>query len=444
MSLKSSTKVDVNTTELVFTADAEKFSAAVEAAFQRQKKQITVPGFRKGKASRKLIEKYYGEGVFYEDAINILINEEMPSAVRDSELVLVDTPRIEIISADTENGVEYKAVCITKPEVTVPEYKGLKAPKDVKDITDEDIDEQIEQIRQRNARILSVDDRPAQLEDEVIIDFEGFMDGEAFEGGQADEFPLRLGSGQFISGFEDQIVGHSVGDEFDVNVTFPEDYQMEEYAGKPAVFKVKLNGINTTELPEIDDDLIKDTTEFDTIDEWKNDIRTKLSQQAENRAETKFEDYLMKTLIDTTECIIPKCMFEKRIDQLIREFEDGLKHQGMSVSIYLQYTGMDMDSFRETFRIRAENEVKLRLALEKIADTENLIPTEEEIDDGLKDLAEANNMSVADVKLRIDYTGYVTDLKAIKAVAFVKENAVIDNTIVTENESDDEDDLEEE
>lgn len=430
MSLKSSTKVDVNTHELVFTVDAAAFTAAIEKVFQRQKKNIQVPGFRKGKASKKLIEKYYGEGVFYEDAINSLINEEMPDAVRESELTLVDTPRIEVISADTENGVEYKAVCITKPEVTIPEYKGLKAPKNIKDITDEDINVQIEQIRQRNARIVSVDDRPAQIGDEVIIDFEGFMDGKAFDGGKADEFPLKLGSGQFIPGFEDQIVGHSIGEEFDVNVTFPEEYQMEEYAGKPATFKIKLNGVNMTELPEIDDELIKDTTEFDTIEEWKNDIKEKLEKQSETRAATQFEDYLMQTLIDTTECVIPKCMFERRIDQLIREFEESLKHQGMSVDIYLQYTGMDMDSFRETFRSRAESEVKLRLALEKIADTENLIPTEEEIDDGLKDIAEANNMSVAEIKQRINLDAYITDLKTIKAVEFVKDNAVVDNTLV--------------
>lgn len=438
MGLKSSTKVDVNTHELVFTADAETFNSAIDRAFQRQKKNIQVPGFRKGKASKKLIEKYFGEGVFYEEAINYLINTDMPDAIRESELVLVDTPRVEVISADKENGVEYKAICITKPEVTISEYKGLKAPKDVKEVTEEDIEVQIEQIRQRNARIVSVDDRPAELNDEVIIDFEGFMNDEAFEGGKADEFPLKLGSGQFIPGFEDQIVGHSIGDEFDVNVTFPEEYQMEEYAGKPAVFKVKLNGINMTELPEIDDDLIKDTTEFETIEEWKNDIKTKLEQQAQTRAETQFYDYLMQKLIDTVECVIPKCMFEKRIDFLIRDFENSLKYQGMSVDIYLQYTGMDMDSFRETFRERAENEVKLRLALEKIADIENLIPTEEDINEGLKDYAEANKMTVEALKPRIDMDAYITDLKNVKAADFVKENAIVDNTLVP-NEDEEED-----
>ena len=386
MSLKSSTKVDVNTHELVFAVDAEAFSAAVEKAYQRQKKSITVPGFRKGKASKKLVEKYYGEGVFYEEAINGLINSEMPDAIKESELVLVDTPRIEVVSADKENGVEFKAICITKPEITVADYKGIKAPKNVKDITDADIDAQIEQIKQRNARIVSVDDRPAMLQDEVIIDFEGFMDGTPFEGGKADEFPLKLGSGQFIPGFEEQIVGHSIGDE------------------------------------------------FETVDEWKDDLREKLEKQAETRAESEFENYIMQTLIDTADGVIPKCMFDHRVDSLIRNFEHGLKQQGMSVDIYLQYTGMDMDSFRETFQERAENEVKLRLALEKIADMENIQPAEEEIDSQLQEVADANNLSLEDVKLRIPMDDFITDLRVTKAIEFVKENAVVDNTISTEKE----------
>lgn len=434
MSLKSSTKVDVNTQELVFTVDAEAFAAAIEKTYQRQKKNIQVPGFRKGKASKKLVEKYFGEGVFFEDAINLLINQEMPSAIEESELVLVDTPKIEVVKADLEEGVEFKAICITKPEITIPEYKGLKAPKNVKDITEDEIAVQVEQIRQRNARIVSVDDRAAQNDDEVIINFEGFIDDVAFEGGKADEFPLKLGSGQFIPGFEEQIVGHSIDDEFDVNVTFPEEYQMEEYAGKAAVFKVKLNAINMTELPEIDDELIKDTTEFESLEEWKNDIKTKLEAQAESKAAAEFENYLMQTIIDTAEGVIPKVLFDKRVDQLILEFERSLKSQGMSVEIYLQYTGMDMESFKETFVERAENEVKLRLALEYVAETENLVPTEDEINDGLKDIAAANKMTVEDVKMRIDFDAYMTDLKAIKAVALVKENAIIDNTIVPEKD----------
>ncbi len=432
MSLKSSTKVDVNTQELVFTVDGAAFDAAIEKAYQRQKKNINVPGFRKGKASRKLVEKYYGEGVFFEEAINGLINAEMPDAIKEAELELVDTPKIEVVSADVKDGVEFKAICVTKPEVTVSEYKGLKAPKNVKDITEDDINAQIEQIRQRNARIVSVDDRAAQLRDEVIINFEGFMDGVAFDGGQAEDFPLKLGSGQFIAGFEDQIVGHSIGDEFDVNVTFPEDYQMEEYAGKPAVFKVKLNAINMTELPEVDDELIKDTTEFDTIDEWKADIKAKLEQQAETRAASEFENHLMQKIIENTDGVIPKCMFDHRIDSLVSNFEHSLKQQGMDLDIYLQYTGMDMDSFRESFTERAENEVTLRLGLEKIAELENIEISDEAIENQLKEIADANNMTVEDVRMRLPMNDFVDDLRVNKAVEFVKENAVVDNTITSE------------
>lgn len=432
MSLKSSTKVDVNTTELLFTADAETFSAAVEKAFQRQKKNITVPGFRKGKANRKLIEKYYGEGVFFEEAINTIINSEMADAIKEAELVLVETPKIEVISADINEGVEYKAICITKPEVTIENYKGIKAPKKVKEITEDDINAQIEQIKQRNARIISIDNRPCENKDEVIIDFEGFIDGEAFEGGKAEQFPLKLGSGQFIPGFEDQVVGHSIGEEFDINVTFPEEYQMEEYAGKQAVFKIKIHAINATEYPEFDDELIKDTTEFDTADEWKEDLKKKLEDQAEVRANSEFENYIVKQVIDLAECVIPKCMFDHRIDGLIQNFEFGLKQQGMSLDMYLQYTGMDMDSFRETFQDRAENEVKLRLALEKIADIENINPTEDEINAQLQEIADANKLSVEDVKMRLPMDDFLTDMRVTKAIDFVKENAVVDNSIDTE------------
>lgn len=432
MSLKSSTKVDVNTTELLFTADAETFSAAVEKAFQRQKKNITVPGFRKGKANRKLIEKYYGEGVFFEEAINTIINSEMADAIKEAELVLVETPKIEVISADINEGVEYKAICITKPEVTIENYKGIKAPKKVKEITEDDINAQIEQIKQRNARIISIDNRPCENKDEVIIDFEGFINGEAFEGGKAEQFPLKLGSGQFIPGFEDQVVGHSIGEEFDINVTFPEEYQMEEYAGKQAVFKIKIHAINATEYPEFDDELIKDTTEFDTADEWKEDLKKKLEDQAEVRANSEFENYIVKQVIDLAECVIPKCMFDHRIDGLIQNFEFGLKQQGMSLDMYLQYTGMDMDSFRETFQDRAENEVKLRLALEKIADIENINPTEDEINAQLQEIADANKLSVEDVKMRLPMDDFLTDMRVTKAIDFVKENAVVDNSIDTE------------
>lgn len=432
MSLKSTTKTDVNTTELVLTIDAASFENAVEKEYQRQKKSIQLPGFRKGKVSRKLAEKQFGEGVFYEGAINSLLGPELDSAIKEAEIEIVDRPSVEIVSIDKETGVELKAVCVTKPVIEISDYKGIKAAKIVKDITDEDIDKQIDMIRKKNARIVSVDDRAAQLNDEVILDFEGFFGDEAFEGGKGEDHPLRLGSGQFIPGFEDQVVGHSIGDEFDVKVKFPEDYQMTDYAGKDATFKCKLKAISYEELPEINDDLIKDATEFDSVDEYKADIRTKLEESAANQADTAFETAILDAIIEKVDSPIPNCMYEQRIDSLMRSFEQQLQQQGMDLKLYFQYTGMDMDSFRDTYRDRAEKEVKLRLALEKIADIENLVPTEEEINAGLADIAAANNMEVEMIKNFIPMDEYTTDLKVQKAVELVKENAVVDNSAAEE------------
>jgi len=432
MSLKSSNKTDVNTTELVITIDPAAFEAAVEKEYQRQKKNIQIKGFRKGKVTRKLAEREFGEGAFYEGAINSLLGPEIDAAVKETNLVLVDRPSVEVTSIDKETGVELKAVCVTKPEIEISDYKGIKAAKNVQEITDADIDRQIDIIRKKNARIVSVEDRAAQMDDEVIIDFEGFFGDEAFEGGKGEDHPLRLGSGQFIPGFEDQIVGHNIGDEFDVVVTFPEDYQMADYAGKEATFKTKLKAISYEELPEINDDLVKDATEFETVAEYRNDIKTKLEEAAVNQADSAFETAIMNALIEKVDAPIPNCMYEQRIDSLMRSFEQQLKQQGMDIKLYFQYTGMDMDSFRETYRDRAVNEVKLRLALEKIADLENLEVTEEEINSGLADLAAANKVDVETIKRFIPLDDYVSDLKVQKAIDLVKENAVVDNTVAAE------------
>lgn len=432
MSLKSTNKTDVNTTELVITIDAESFENAVEKAYQRQKKNIQIPGFRKGKVSRKLAEREFGTGVFYEEAINLLLGPELDAAINEAKLELVDRPSVEVLSIDKESGVELKAVCVTKPVIEISDYKGIKAAKVVKNITDEDVEKQIEIIRKKNARIVSVDDRAAQLQDEVIIDFEGFFGDEAFEGGKGEDHPLRLGSGQFIPGFEDQIVGHSIGDEFEVNVTFPEDYQMSDYAGKEAVFKCKLKSISYEELPEINDDLIKDATEFDTVDEYKADIRSKLEDAAVNQADVEFEGAILDALIAKVDEPIPNCMFEQRIDSIMRSFEQQLRQQGMDLNLYFQYTGTDMDSLRDTYRERATNEVKLRLALEKIAEQENIYVSEEEINNGLAELAASNGVDVDTIKKIIPINDYITDLKVQKAVDLVKENAVIDNSVSEE------------
>ncbi len=428
MSLKSSNKTDVNTTELVISIDAETFEGAVEKEYQRQKKNIQIKGFRKGKVSRKLAEKEFGEGAFYEGAINALLGSEIDAAVRETGIVLVDRPSVEIVSIDKAEGVELKAICITKPEIEIADYKGMTAPKQAAEISDEDIDKQIEMIRKKNARIVSVEDRAAQLNDEVVIDFEGFFGDEAFEGGKGEDHPLRLGSGQFIPGFEDQIVGHNIGDEFDVNVTFPEDYQMADYAGKAATFKTKLKAISYEELPEINDDLVKDATEFETVEEYRNDIKTKLEEAAAKQAEASFENALMEKLIEKVDSPIPNCMFESRIDAIVNNFNQQLRQQGMDLKLYFQYTGMDMDSFRDTYRDRAEGEVKLRLALEKIAELEAIEVSEEEINNSLSEMAAANNMDVDTIKRFINVAEFADDLKVQKAVDLVKETAVVDNT----------------
>jgi len=428
MSLKSSNKTDVNTTELVISIDAETFEGAVEKEYQRQKKNIQIKGFRKGKVSRKLAEKEFGEGAFYEGAINALLGPEIDAAVKETGIVLVDRPSVEIVSIDKAEGVELKAICITKPEIEIADYKGMTAPKQAAEISDEDIDKQIEMIRKKNARIVSVEDRAAQLNDEVVIDFEGFFGDEAFEGGKGEDHPLRLGSGQFIPGFEDQIVGHNIGDEFDVNVTFPEDYQMADYAGKAATFKTKLKAISYEELPEINDDLVKDATEFETVEEYRNDIKTKLEEAAAKQAEASFENALMEKLIEKVDSPIPNCMFESRIDAIVNNFNQQLRQQGMDLKLYFQYTGMDMDSFRDTYRDRAEGEVKLRLALEKIAELEAIEVSEEEINDSLSEMAAANNMDVDTIKRFINVADFADDLKVQKAVDLVKETAVVDNT----------------
>ncbi len=423
MSLKSTTKTEVNTVELVFEVGPEEFEAAVERAYQRARKRISIPGFRKGKVSRKLAETYMGQGAFYEDAMNLLINQELPAALQNADFELVDTPQVSAEKISKEEGATFKAVCITKPVVEITDYKGIKASKTVKPVTDADVDAQVEMLRQRNARLVSIDDRAAQLGDEVNIDFEGFFGDEAFEGGKGDNFPLTLGSGQFIPGFEEQIVGKNIGDEFDVNVTFPENYQMTDYAGKEAVFKCKLNGITVQELPEADDEFIQDTTEFENLEEFKKNTKENLEKNAVRDADIAFDNAIMEALIAKVDVPIPNCMYEHRIDDLVRNFENMLSQQGMSLDLYLQYTGMDMNDFREQNYDRAVSEVKLRLALEKIAELENIQVSDDEVDESLKGLVESSHLPLAEVKRRLPMEDYITDMRVTKALEIVKENA---------------------
>ncbi len=425
MSLKSSTRTEVNTVEMVFEVGAEDLEAAVERAYRKLRKNISIPGFRKGKVSRKMAETYLGEGAFYDEAVNDLINTELPDALIKAELELVDRPQVDVEKINKEEGVVYKVICITKPQIELDGYKGIHASKKVKEVTDADVNAQVEMLRQRNARLVSVDDRPAQQGDEVNLDFEGFFGDEPFEGGKGESFPLRLGSGQFIPGFEDQVVGKSIGEEFDVNVTFPENYQLEDYAGKDAVFKCRLNGITVEELPEADDEFIQDATDFSTMDEFRADAKKRLEENAVREAENSFDNTVMEALIALVDAPIPNVMFEHRLDQLVANFEQMLKQQNMSMDLYLQYTGMSMEDFRDSNRERAVNEVKLRLALEKIAELENIQIPEEELNSSLQELADANHLSLEVVKRRIPLEDYIMDMRVGKAIELVKANAVI-------------------
>ena len=434
MSLVSDVKTDVNMREVTFSISAEDMEAACERVYQKQKKDIQVKGFRKGKAPRRIVEKLYGEDAFVEDAVNSLIPAELDRIIADLNLTLVDRPSVEMVSYSKEEGAVLKAVLITKPEVTVGEYKGIHAPMVVREVTDADIDQQIEALRARQARIIDVDDRAAALGDEVKIDFEGFIDGEAFEGGKGEDYPLRLGSGQFIPGFEDQIVGHSIGEEFDVNVTFPETYGDERYAGKPAVFKTKLNAISVQELPEADDEFAKDASEFETLEELRADIRKRLEESAQQQAQTQFENAIFDTVVAGADAVIPQVMYDRRIDQHIQEFESQLRqqYQDLTLKEYLELTGMTDQQLRDEYEPQAKKEVLLRLALEKIADDEDIQVSDEELEEALTDFAAQMNVPVDFVRARIPREDYRTDLRVTKVVELIKNNAVVDNDIAEE------------
>ena len=425
MSLASSKKLETNKYELTVSVDAEKFAQAIDRAYRKNVKKINVPGFRRGKAPRKMIEKLYGEGVFFEDAVNDVYPEALSEAVKEADLVLVTRPEVEVTDVSREKGVEFKATCITKPEVTVKDYKGIKVAKTVKKVTDEDINAELKKLQDRNSRMVDVDDRPAKDGDNTIIDFEGFVDGKAFDGGKAEKFGLVLGSGQFIPGFEDQIIGHSVGDEFDVNVKFPEDYQAEELKGKDATFKVKLHEIQYKEVPELDDEFAKDVSEFDTLAELKEDTSKKIAEQYEKQADTEVEDKLIDEVIANMEAEIPEVMYENRIDESVREYEYRLSAQGLDLNTYLQYTGMTMEAFREGFKEQAEKQVKIRLALEEIVKNEDIKPSDDEIEQEYNKMASAYNMEVDRVKSLVAKDDLALDLAVGKAIDFIKENAEI-------------------
>lgn len=425
MSLKASNKVDTNRYELEIEIDGATFSDAIQQVYRRNKGKINVPGFRKGKAPLHLIEKYYGEEVFFEDALNLLYSDALEAAAEEAGLTIIDDEmKFDLVSISKE-GVDFKVTLTVKPEVELGEYKGLKADRVTPAVTDAEIEDELSRLADRNSRVVTVSDRAAKDGDMTVIDFEGFVDEKAFDGGKGEGYTLTLGSGQFIPGFEEQIVGHNTGDAFDVNVTFPTDYQAEELAGKEAVFKVVLHEIKAKELPVIDDEFAKDVSEFDTLDALKEDIKNKALERKEKAADEEVENTLIGAVVDGMKAEIPEAMFENRSNDSVREFEYRLRSQGMDLDTYLKYTGSSVEDLKKTFRPQSEKQVKMQLALEKIVELEKIEATEEEVAAEYEKLAASYGVEADQVKAAIPEKDVKHDIAMNKAIDLVKSSAEI-------------------
>lgn len=425
MGLVSANKIEATKYELIISVDAEGFEKALQSAYLKARGKININGFRKGKAPRKMIEQLYGENVFFEDAVNDLVRTDITKVLEEEDYDLIATPEISVESMNKNEGVKFKVTVMVKPDVEISDYKGIEVEKTVNAVTDEDIDKQIQALRERNGRLVTIEDRPAENGDVAVIDFEGFKDGVAFEGGKDSNYELALGSGTFIPGFEEQIVGKSTGEEFTINVTFPENYQMEEIAGQLCEFKIKLNEIKAKELPDLDDEFVKDATEFETLDELKNDMRTKLEERSVKNADMEAENKIFETLIEKMTADIPQIMYDNKIDEMVRDFEMRLSQQGLNMEMYLTYTNMDMAAFRKTFEAQAQNQVKVRLALEKIAELENIEISDEKAEEEIARMAEQYNISVDRVKSVVSVKAVKEDLKVGEASKIVLDSAKI-------------------
>ena len=424
MNLVKSEKLEKSMHELQFSVDAETFKSAINKAYKREGKKYNVPGFRKGHAPRAVIEKMYGAEIFHYDAINDLFPEAYEEAVKAAGIEPVGRPEADVVSESVEDGVVLKVVVAVKPEIKLGQYTGLKATKKVNTVEDSAVDAELARMQDRNGRVVTREGK-AENGDTVDMDFEGFVDGVAFDGGKAEHYSLVLGSGSFIPGFEDQLVGHEAGEEFDVNVTFPEEYQAAELAGKAAVFKIKLHEVKTKELPALDDEFAKDVSEFDTLDELKADIRKKMEESNEQQASLEVENNLVDQVIASIEGDIPEAMYETRMDEMIRDFEYRLAQQGLKLDLYLQYMGQTMDSFRESFKEQAEKQVKIRLALETVAANENITVSDEDLENELKRIADTYKMELDQVKSIVNAEDVKKDLAVNKAIDLIKEKAEI-------------------
>ena len=422
MNLISCEKLEKSMVELQFSIDAETFKAAVNNAFKREGKKYAIPGFRKGKAPRHMIEKMYGSDIFHYDAVNDLFPEAYEAAVKEAKIDVVGRPDPEVVSMSEADGVVLKVKVAVKPEVELGEYAGLTVTKEAKNVNEADVDAEVKRMQDRNGRLLTREGT-AENGDTVDIDFEGFVDGKAFEGGKAEHYSLVLGSGSFIPGFEDQVVGHSAGEEFDVNVKFPEEYGAAELAGKDATFKIKLHEVKYKELPALDDDFAKDVSEYDTLDELKDSIRNNIKTNLDKQAEQKVENDLMDQVISNMKADIPDAMVDSRIDELVQDFEYRISQQGLKLADYLKYMGMNIEQFRAQFKEQADKQVKMRLAMEAIVAKEGITASDEEFEEEVKRIADAYKMEADKVKSIVDAAAVKADLAINKAIDFVKEKA---------------------
>ena len=431
MNLISCEKLEKSMVELQFSIDADTFKKAVDTAFKRESKKYAIPGFRKGKAPRTMIEKMYGADIFHYDAVNDLFPEAYEAAVKEAKVEVVGRPEPEVVSMSEADGAVLKVKVAVKPEVTLGEYAGLNVTKKVKTVDESQVEAELKRMQERNGRMLTREGA-AENGDTVDIDFEGFVDGTAFEGGKAEHYNLVLGSNSFIPGFEDQIVGHSAGDEFDVNVKFPEQYHAEELAGKDATFKVKLHEVKYKELPNLDDDFAMDVSEYDTLEELKNSIRKGIEDNNEKMADQQVENDLIEMVVNNMTAEIPQAMYDERIEELVQDFQYRIAQQGLKLEQYLQYMGMNMDQFKAQFAEQAEKQVKMRLAMEAIVAKEGITASDEDFNNEVQRIADAYKMEADKVRSVVNEEAVKADLAVNKAIDFVKEKA----NVTTETVSD--------
>lgn len=425
MALKECTKKEeANSYELTVSVDGETFEKAINAVYKKQVKKINVQGFRKGKAPRRIIEKMYGTEVFYDDAMQDCYPDALYDAAKEADVKIVAVKSLEALEAGKE-GFTFKATIVVEPTMEIKDYKGLEIEKKSTEVTDELVNEELDKVRERNSRMVTVEDRPAQNGDTAVIDFEGFVDGEAFEGGKAENYNLSLGSGNFIPGIEEQIIGHSTGEEFSINVKFPDEYQAEELKGKDAEFKINLHEIKAKELPEVDDEFVQDVSDKETVDEYKAELKETVANRLKDEAEKDVDDQIADKLIDLLEGEIPEAMFDNQANDMVRDFEMRLRSQGMDMQTYMQYMGMDVNALKDMYRKDAEKRVKLRLALQTIADKENVEVTEADLDDEYSKMAEAYKMDVEKVKAAVPADSLTEDVRVQKALDIVKNTADI-------------------